>query len=127
MQKAGPSQTARKVALNIITLGAKPGMDEILPAAIVDATARLLVESGAAGATGVRWSRSRKMVTVYKAFDWMMPGQFEAFLAAERVPHALAQTHYEVQGVELAPGEPGLYDRPSNGPRLLVSIVGKGR
>jgi methyltransferase (TIGR00027 family) len=54
-------------------------MDEILPAGIVDATARLLVESGAAGATGVRWSRSRKMVAVYKAFDWMMPGQFEAF------------------------------------------------
>jgi methyltransferase (TIGR00027 family) len=79
MRKAGPSKTARKVALNIITLGAEPGMDEILPAAIVDATARLLVESGAAGATGVRWSRSRKMVAVYKAFDWMMPGQFEAF------------------------------------------------
>jgi methyltransferase (TIGR00027 family) len=79
MRKAGPSKSARKVALNIITLGAKPGMDEILPAGIVDATARLLVESGAAGATGVRWSRSRKMVAVYKAFDWMMPGQFEAF------------------------------------------------
>ena len=79
MRKAGPSKTARKVALNIITLGAQPGMDEILPAAIVDATARLLVESGAAGATGVRWSRSRNMVAVYKAFDWMMPGQFEAF------------------------------------------------
>ena len=79
MRKARPSKTARKVALNIITLGAEPGMDEILPAAIVDATARLLVESGAAGATGVRWSRSRNMVAVYKAFDWMMPGQFEAF------------------------------------------------
>ena len=79
MRKAKPSKTARKVALNIVTLEAVPGMDEVLPSGIVDATARLLVESGAVGATGVRWSRSRKMVSVYKAFDWMMPGQFEAF------------------------------------------------
>jgi methyltransferase (TIGR00027 family) len=79
LRKAKPSKTARKVALNIVTLGSKPGMEKVLPAGIVDATARLLVASGAAGATGVRWSRSRKMVTVYKAFDWMMPGQFEAF------------------------------------------------
>jgi methyltransferase (TIGR00027 family) len=62
-----------------VTLGAKSGMEEVLPPGIVDATARLLVESGAVGATGVRWSRSRKMILVYKAFDWMMPGQFEAF------------------------------------------------
>ncbi len=80
MRKARPSKTACKVALNIVTLGAKPGMEEVLHSGIVDATARLLVESGAAGATGVRWSRARKMVTVYKAFDWMMPGQFEAFV-----------------------------------------------
>ncbi|MFC1817069.1 class I SAM-dependent methyltransferase, partial [Thermodesulfobacteriota bacterium] len=25
------------------------------------------------------WSRSRRVVWVYMAFDWMMPGQFEAF------------------------------------------------
>jgi len=79
MRKEKPSKTARKVALNIVTLGAKPGLTEILPAGIVDATATLLVESGAVSATAVRWSRSRKMISVYKAFDWMMPGQFEAF------------------------------------------------
>ncbi len=79
MRKEKPSTTARKVALNVVTLGAKPGMEEILPAGIVDSTARLLVSSGAVGATGVRWSRSPKMVSVYQAFDWMMPGQFEAF------------------------------------------------
>ena len=54
-------------------------MEEVLPSGIVDATATLLVESGAVGATTARWSRSRKMVSVYKAFDWMMPGQFETF------------------------------------------------
>ena len=79
MRKERPSKTARKVALNIVTLGAKPGMDEVLPTGIVDATATVLVESGAVGATAVRWSRSPRMVSVYMAFDWMMPGQFEAF------------------------------------------------
>jgi len=79
MRKAKPSKTARKVALNIVTLGAKPGMDAVLPAGIVDATATLLEASGAVGATGLRLPRSPRMVSVYEPFDWMMPGQFEAF------------------------------------------------
>ena len=79
MRKETPSKTARKVALNIITLGAKPGMEEILPAGIADATSDLLVVSGATGETAVRWSRSQRMVAVYEWFDWMLPGQFEAF------------------------------------------------
>ncbi len=79
MRKDTPSKTARKVALNIVTLGAKPGMDKVLPPGIIETTAKLLLASGAVGATAVRWSRSRRMVSVYEAFDWMMPGQFEAF------------------------------------------------
>jgi methyltransferase (TIGR00027 family) len=79
MRQASPSKTARKVALNIITLGAKTEMAEVLPTGIVDSTADLLVASGAVGATAVRWSRSARMVPVYEAFDWMLPGQFEAF------------------------------------------------
>ncbi|NQV33028.1 MAG: SAM-dependent methyltransferase [Phycisphaeraceae bacterium] len=79
MREESPSKTARKVALNIVTLGATSDMGDILPVGIVDATATLLVASGAVGATGVRWSRSPKMVSVYRAFDGMMPGQFEAF------------------------------------------------
>jgi len=79
MHDEKPSTTARKVALNIVTLGSKSGLAKILPAGIVDATATLLVESGAVGATGVQLSRSPKMASVYEAFDWMMPGQFEAF------------------------------------------------
>ena len=74
-----PSRTAYKVALNILTLGAKPEMAGILPPGIVDATAQLLIASGAASARIVRWARSPRMVRVYEAFDWMMPGQFEAF------------------------------------------------
>jgi len=74
-----PSKTAVKVALNIITLAAKPDMGKILLPGIVEATEKLLLTSGAAGATSVRWARSQRMVSVYKAFDWMLPGQFEAF------------------------------------------------
>ena len=79
MQTDKPSQTARKVALNIVTLGSRRRMDEVLPPGIVDATAKLLVEAGAVGRWSVRFSRSRLAVGLYLAFDWMMPGQFEAF------------------------------------------------
>jgi len=120
--KEKPSRTARKVALNIVTLGAKPGMDEVLPAGIVDATATLLVESGAVGATAVRWSRSPRMIAVYMAFDWMMPGQFEAF--AHRKSFCESQVRdgigagasqvlvlgagYDTMGWRLAPEFPGV-------------------
>ncbi len=79
MRKDKPSRTAYKVALNVVTLGAKSGMDRFLPPGIVQATEKLLVASGATGARTVRWSRSQRMVSVYEAFDWMLPGQFEAF------------------------------------------------
>ncbi|MFW2368082.1 MAG: class I SAM-dependent methyltransferase [Desulforhopalus sp.] len=79
MQKDKPSRTAYKVALNIVTLGVKPGMDRVLPPGIVQATEKLLVASGAVGPRTLQWSRSRRMVSVYEAFDWMLPGQFEAF------------------------------------------------
>ncbi|MHC4643193.1 MAG: class I SAM-dependent methyltransferase, partial [Planctomycetota bacterium] len=54
-------------------------MDKVLPAGIVDATARLLVASGAASERVVRWHHWPKMVSIYESFDWMLPGQFEAF------------------------------------------------
>ncbi len=79
VRKDKPSRTAYKVALNVVTLGAKPGMDRFLPPGSVQATEKLLVASGAAEARTVRWSRSQRMVAVYEAFDWMLPGQFEAF------------------------------------------------
>jgi len=41
MYKDKPSNTARKVALNIVTLGAKSGMDKVLPAGIVNVTSNL--------------------------------------------------------------------------------------
>ena len=79
MRSPKPSKTAREVALNILALGSKPEMAEVLPPGIVDATAKLLVASGTASSRLVRWARAPRMPAVYEAFDWMMPGQFEAF------------------------------------------------
>ena len=64
MRRDKPSTTARKVALNIISLGAKPGMEEVLPAGIVDATARLLVAAGVVGQGAVRFAGSRRAVAI---------------------------------------------------------------
>jgi len=79
MRKNKPSMTARKVALNIVTLGTKEGMDKVLPPGLIDTTAQMLVASGAVGTKTIRWARSRRMVSVYEWFDWLLPGQFEAF------------------------------------------------
>jgi len=79
VRKGKPSKTAYKVALSVVTLGAKLGMDGLLPAGTVQATEKLLVASGATKARTIRWSRSQRMVSVYEALDWILPGQFEAF------------------------------------------------
>lgn len=79
MHKSKPSRTAYKVALNVITLGSKQGMERTLPPGCVEATEKLLLASGVASARFIRWSHSPKIVALYEWFDWMMPGQFEAF------------------------------------------------
>lgn len=63
--------------MNIITLGAKP--ESVLPDGVAEATEKIMVASGAAHAAAVKYAKSRGMVAVYGAFDWMVPGQFEAF------------------------------------------------
>lgn len=89
MKKIKPSRTALKVALNIISLGVKPGMEKILPFGIVEATEKLLVKSGATNATIVKFARSKTAVFIYEALDWILPGQFEAF--------AYRKAFYELQ------------------------------
>ena len=92
MGKGKPSRTAYKVAACVLTLGSLPEMAEVLPPGIVASTERLLIASGAVGPTLVRWSRSHRMVSVYMAFDWMLPGQFEAF------GHRKAFCEHQVRG-----------------------------
>ena len=122
MHDERPSRTSYKVALNILTLGAIPEMVEVLPSGIVDTTERLLLASGAAGKRTVLWSRSPRMVLVYRAFDWMMPGQFEAFahrrafcerqvregIAAGATQVLVLGAGYDTMGWRLAPEFPGV-------------------
>ena len=74
-----PSRTAYKVAMNLLTLSLKPGMDQVIPQGLIDATERLLIASGAASQRMVRLAKKQGMIKVYRAFDWILPGQFEAF------------------------------------------------
>ncbi len=122
MRKDKPSRTARKVAFNIISLGSKPGMDKILPPGIVEDTKKLLLASGAANETLVRWAGSQRSVRIYEAFDWMMPGQFEAFgyrkafcehLIKDGIDAGAKQilvlgAGYDTMGWRLAPEFPGV-------------------
>jgi methyltransferase (TIGR00027 family) len=122
VRKDKPSRTAYKVALIVVTLGAKPGMDRILPPGTVQATEKLLVASGAAEARTVRWSRSPRMVSAYEAFDWMLPGQFEAFahrkafcerqvrdgIVAGATQILVLGAGYDTMGWRLAPEFPGV-------------------
>ncbi len=122
MKDGKPSRTALKVAFNILTLSEKPEMEAILPRGIVEATEQLFLASGAAGATSVRWSRSQRMVSVYKAFDRILPGQFEAFAhrkafcerqAREGIDAGATQVlvlgaGYDTLGWRLAPEFPGV-------------------
>lgn len=78
-KKGKPSQTALKVALNILALGNVPEMEDILPKGIISTTSELLRNSGAASAKRINKHLSPKIVSLYKKFDWLLPGQFEAF------------------------------------------------
>jgi methyltransferase (TIGR00027 family) len=120
MKDATPSRTAKKVALNIVSLGSRRDMASILPPGIVDATARLLVASGAVNRIGVRFSRSPMAVWIYLGLDWMMPKQFEAFahrkaFCEHRVREVIARgtgqvlvlgAGYDTLGWRLAPEYP---------------------
>lgn len=122
MDKNKPSRTAYKVAVNIISLGSKPGMEKILPHGIVAATEKILVGSGVVSETVVRIARSQWSVAIYEWFDWMMPGQFEAFAhrkafferqARESIAGGGTQilvlgAGYDTLGWRLAPEFPGV-------------------
>lgn len=122
MHDTKPSMTARKVALNLVTLGAKPEMAEILPNGIVDATAELLVASGTVSEIAIKMAHSRQAVSIYEAFDWMLPGQFEAFgyrkafcerQVRDGIGNGITQilvlgAGYDTMGWRLAPKFPGV-------------------
>jgi methyltransferase (TIGR00027 family) len=108
-------------------------MEEVLPDGIVDATARVLVAAGVVSDRAIRFARSRSAVAVYEAFDWMMPGQFEAFahrkafcerqvrdgIAAGATQVLVVGAGYDTLGWRLAPDFPGVrffeIDHPATG------------
>jgi methyltransferase (TIGR00027 family) len=116
-------------------------MEEVLPPGIVDATARLLVAADVVGDLSVRFARSRWAVAIYEAFDWMMPGQFEAF--AHRKAFCETQTRegiaagasqvlvlgagYDTLGWRLAPSFPHVrffeIDHPATGGRKAQGVA----
>ena len=79
MKKEKPSQTALKVALNIIALSHVESMKKVLPEGIVKATTDLLKAAGAAPMKRIEKHQSPKIISLYKKFDWLLPGQFETF------------------------------------------------
>ena len=79
MHAEKPSRTALKVALNVLSLSCDRQMDDILPPGIAESTAELLIQSGAASATVVRWARSGAFDPIYRAASLLMPQQYQSF------------------------------------------------
>jgi methyltransferase (TIGR00027 family) len=137
--------TARKVALNIVTLGSKEGMEKILPPGLVDSTAEMLVASGAVGPRTILVARSRRIVSVYEWFDWMLPGQFVAFAhrkafcerqVRDGITRGASQVlvlgaGYDTMGWRLAPEFPDVnffeIDHPTTARLKAIGVESMGR
>jgi len=78
MRKNKPSRTAYKVAMGIVTLNLKPAMKDVLPPGLVKATEQLLVASGVVRPKTMGFAKSSLALSIYQAFDRLLPGQFEA-------------------------------------------------
>ena len=81
MKQGRISQTALKVAHNLVTLSAKGDWGQRLPAGLAEMSERLLSASGSPGygPRMMRISRGPWMVRAYELGDHLMPGQFEGF------------------------------------------------
>jgi methyltransferase (TIGR00027 family) len=84
LMRDAPSRTARKVALNVLMLGAEPRMADILPAGSAQATEQLLLAAGVTGAPALRFAKTPTAWKIAASFDWMMPGQLEGFAHRKR-------------------------------------------
>jgi methyltransferase (TIGR00027 family) len=75
------SQTALKVAHNLVTLSAKDDWAQRLPADLAGMSERLLLASGSPsfGPRMMRISKGPWMIRAYELGDLLMPGQFEGF------------------------------------------------
>lgn len=81
MKRGRVSQTALKVAHNLVTLSAKDDWSQRLPPGLPEITERLLQASDQPG-YGPRMMRVSKgpwMIRAYGLQEWLLPGQFEGF------------------------------------------------
>ncbi len=90
--KKKPSQTALKVALNLIALSHVEEDKGLLPESIVTATIELLEKSGAVKESMLRKHLNPSIVKWYKLFDKITPGQFYSF--------ASRKTFFENQAID---------------------------
>lgn len=79
MQNLRPSETALKVAYGLLSLSAKPGWRDRLPAELAPLTETLILEAKVFGynRSVVGLSRRRWMVGLYDRFEKILPGVFE--------------------------------------------------
>jgi methyltransferase (TIGR00027 family) len=119
-------------------------MAAVLPPGIVQATRDLLVASGAAEKRIVKWAQSQSAVSIYEAFDWVLPGQFEAFAhrkalcerqVREGIDAGATQilvlgAGYDTMGWRLAPNFPNVFffeiDHPATAQVKAKGIAAMG-
>lgn len=77
--KKNPSQTALKVALNLVALSHVDEVNSTLPDGIVNKSIELLEKSGAAKKSMLQKHMKPSIVKWYKLFDKITPGQFYSF------------------------------------------------
>jgi methyltransferase (TIGR00027 family) len=67
-----PSYTAYKIAIGVVTLGADPVIGSLLSPGMVESTARLLVESGAAWEPLVQACRQGRLNWLIRLLEWLL-------------------------------------------------------
>ena len=79
MREGSQSRTARKVALNLLTLAQDPTWKERLGPDLLAATRAILLHSGAASESLLDMAEKRWALRIYEIIDPLLPGQIEAF------------------------------------------------
>jgi methyltransferase (TIGR00027 family) len=79
--KTKPSDTAVKVALNIIALQHVAEVQDVMPEGLVDDTMKLLTNTEDNNKRHIKSHCKPGIVKIYKFFDKLVPGQFYAFAA----------------------------------------------
>jgi methyltransferase (TIGR00027 family) len=140
-----PSQTALKVSLNIIALSNVPEVANVLPDGIVNMTSKILSASKATPQRRIDIHHTPRVTSLYKKFDWLLPGQFVSFAyrkvfcensVREAIEKGATQVlvlgaGYDTLGMRLAPQYPNVkffeIDSPSTAHSKIEGLVKIGK